>query len=357
VEKYRTDVLPILKTFLPTGWYIKQLYTNFARRGALDITFRSDDFFMGNNMSVEVIEKRKRPAAAAQVIDYVRSNNKNTKIAYRDGSQRNYIPVKNIFVPVNKNNLKETLTDYQIEENAVPDTLSFRLKAKSLSADELIILDIIANNDWKRPIYFLDESMVDGLGLRQYVHREGLVYRLLPFKRSDKAFSNAEHQYNLIMNQFDWGNVDSDIYLDWTHVRMFYTFGYREMAADVAKNLVKIGENQKAIKLLDLITNTISADKVAYGYRAHELVGAYYAAGATEKAESLAEEMYNRLDTWFIMFEKLPVDQKQEAQEEVYGKMYMLRELINATDNRNPELTQKMHQRFGEMNAAITGRV
>ncbi len=357
VEKYRTDVLPILKTFLPTGWYIKQLYTNFARRGALDITVRSEDFFMGKNMSVEVVEKRKRAASASQVIEYVRSDNKNTKIAYRDGSQRNYIPVKNVFIPVDKKNLKETLADYQIEENAIPDTLNFRLKAKSLSADELIILDIIANNDWKRPIYFLDESMADGLGLRQYVHREGLVYRLLPFKRSDKAFSNAEHQYNLIMNKFNWGNVSSDIYLDWTHVRMFYTFGYREMAADVAKDLVKIGENQKAIELLDLITNTISADKVASGYRAHELVGAYYAAGATEKAENLAEEMYSRLDTWFVMFEKLPVDQKQEAQEEVYGKMYMLRELINATDNRNPELTQKMHQRFGEMNAAITGRV
>jgi len=317
VEKYRTDVLPILKTFLPTGWYIRQLYTNFASRGKLDVTFRSNDFLMGENMSVPVQEKRKRPASAKQVIDFVQSNNAQTKVTYNDGSQRNYIPVKNVFIPVEKDNFLATIKGYNIDTAKIPDTLQFKISSSSISADELIILDIIANNQWKRPIYFLDENMVSSLGLKPYLHREGLIYRLLPYKRNENIGSNAMHQYNMIMNDFEWGNISDDVYLDWTHVRMFYSFSYRSTFADVAKKLAKEGHKDKAVELLDKCRELIPADIIPYGYTAHEMVEAYLKAGDTAKAEDMAKDIFTRLDSWLNMYEKLPADKKGKVIDEI----------------------------------------
>lgn len=355
VEHYRPDILPILKTFLPTGWYIRQLYTNFASRGKLDVTFRSDDFLMGDNMTLPVQEKRKRAASAKEVIDFVKSNSSQSKLTYNDGSRRNYIPVKNIFIPVEKENFMTTVKGYEIDTAKVPDTLNFKISASSISADELIILDIIANNQWKRPIYFLDENMVSSLGLKPYLHREGLIYRLMPYKRNNDIGSNTLHQYNLIMNDFEWGNITEDIYLDWTHVRMFYSFSYRNMFADVAKDLVRHGHKDKALQMLDKCRELVPVDKVAYGYTAHEMVEAYLKAGDIAKAEDMAKDIYERLDSWFRMYESLPVKTKIKVAEEIYGKMYMLRELINASRTGLPDLSQEMLMRFGQLNTSMGG--
>lgn len=355
VEHYRTDVLPILKTFLPTGWYIKQLYTNFASRGNLDVTFRSDDFLMGNNMTIPVQEKRKKAASAKQVIDFVKSDNSQTKVGYGDGSKRNFIPVKNVFLPVDKNNFMNTVDGYEIDIDQIPDTLQFKINSSSISADELIILDIIANNEWKRPMYFLDEGMVSSLGLKPYLHREGLIYRLMPFRKSDAISSNADHQFDLIMNQFDWGNITEDIYLDWTHVRMFYSFSYRSMFADVAKELAAEGKKDKALHLLDKCQELVPVEKIPYGYNAHELVAAYIAAGDLQKAELLAREMYKRLDSWFIMYDNLSPELRQKSINDIYGKMYMLRELINISSDKLPDLGNEMLIRFGQLNSQMAG--
>ena len=116
--------------------------------------------------------------------------------------------------------------------------------------------------------------MVSSLGLKPYLHREGLIYRLLPYKRNENIGSNAMHQYNMIMNDFEWGNISDDVYLDWTHVRMFYSFSYRSTFADVAKKLAKEGHKDKAVELLDKCRELIPADIIPDGYTAHEMIEA-----------------------------------------------------------------------------------
>ena len=63
----------------------------------------------------------------------------------------------------------------------IPDRMVFRLKKGGLEKNTLMILDLIANNNWKRPIYFNNTSLLAaGVDFRPYVVQEGNAYRLLP---------------------------------------------------------------------------------------------------------------------------------------------------------------------------------
>ena len=353
VEQYRTDVLPILKTFLPTNWYIRQLHTNFVQRGLVETTFKGEDFLAGKNMSLPVMEKRKKAATAKQVVNFVKSDKSQTKVGYADGSRRNFIPVKNIIVPVNKENFIATAKGYEFDRDSVPDKIQFRVNSQSISADELIILDIIANNEWKRPIYFLNANMISNLGLAPYAHREGMLYRLMPFKNTDPDFSNAKYQYDLIMNKFQWGGVTNDIYLDWTNVRMFYTFDYRGLFADVAKKLVARNENTKALEVLDKSMEVVPPDKVPWSYKGHSLFDAYLKTSDKDKAKALLDDLQKDLNEYFTMYKVLPEKKRKGVAMEVYQKLYTLRELYSRSRNAFPEEAQKMMEQFGEINAMV----
>ncbi len=354
VEQFRTDVLPILKTFLPTNWYIRQLHTNFARRGALETTMKGNDFLMGENMAIPIQEKRKRAATGKQVVKFVKNDANHTKLVY--GNQKaNYIPVRNITIPIEKMNFMATAEGYNFEPDSLPAKLNFRIEANSISADELVILDIIAHNEWKRPIYFLNKNMVSNLGLTDYLHREGMLYRLLPFKSNDPNFSNAEHQYNIIMNKFDWGRLYEDIYLDWTNVRMVYSFGYREMFAEVATELAKEGMKEKAVKLLDKSLEVIPPEKIPWSYNGHKLFQAYLKAGEKEKAEKLLNNLKANLDSWFTMFKTIEPEKREGATMEVYQRMYLLRQLHNAARNEFPEISRELLEQYSEINQMVQG--
>lgn len=353
VEQYRTDVLPILKTFLPTNWYIRQLQTNFAQRGALETTMRGDDFLMGKNMSIPVIEKRKKAASALQVVKFVKSDKDNTKVPMRDGSMRNFIPVKNLYLPVNKENFLATAEGYDFNRDTLPERIDFSLRSSSISADELVILDIIAHNEWRRPIYFLNKSMVHSLGLESYVHREGMLYRLLPFKTNDPSFSDARYNYDLIMNRFNWGNVTDDIFLDWTHVRMFYSFGYRPMFAKVAKDLARIGENEKAVALLDRCMEEVNPDKIPWSYDGHKIFSSYLATGDKQKAKALMDDLTADIYDWFDMYNKLSTDKKEGVYMEMYRKLYLTQELLGESRKEFPLESQELMKRFGEMRSIM----
>jgi hypothetical protein len=82
--------------------------------------------------------------------------------------------------------------------------------------------------------------------------------------------------YDLIMNNFEWGNVTGDIYLDWTNVRMFYSFGYRPMISDMAKKLTsELEKMKKQVLYLDKSLEKVNPKKIPWSYDGHNILNAY----------------------------------------------------------------------------------
>ena len=181
----------------------------------------------------------------------------------------------------------------------IPSSIKFTINKSYLGRDDLLILDILANNNWERPLYFIYPHLLKELGLDKYLHREGMVYRFLPFTQNQiAAFAKEQslYQYKMIKNDFSWGNVgDADVYLDYTNVQIAGSFRIRQMFIETANLLITCNEKVKAAEILDIAQKVLPPEKVPYSWFIPEMVKAYKMAGYNDKANELSEKIENEM--------------------------------------------------------------
>jgi tetratricopeptide (TPR) repeat protein len=188
------------------------------------------------------------------------------------------------------------------------------------------MLDLLAHNDWERPIYFVSPSEDANLGLSDYLQLEGFAYRLIPIKTESKDRLNAgrvdtDIMYENLMKDFKWGNInDLDVYVDYTTRRTSRVIRIRNKFARLADKLNKEGKRDKAIKVLDRGMELTPNEQIPYKFSILEIIQEYYDANAREKARNLVKEVANlseeKLNYYFSLdqkFEKTVSRDKQIA--------------------------------------------
>ncbi|MBI9067320.1 MAG: DUF2723 domain-containing protein [Salinivirgaceae bacterium] len=341
VEKFRPDIREVLLTFLPVDWYADQLQINHPEKGSIPISFKGTELLMSKNQYFPVLNKVDSFVDVSELIDFVRSPDKRTKVTANDGSQLSFIPSEKMSLSVNVENFMNSCSYCTLNNNELPKELNFKTKKQYLSRDDLLILDMLQKNNWKRPVYFVYPHLLDNLGLSQYLHCEGMVYRLLPFKNNEKPVfekANALFQYHLIKNEFVWGNVNKpEVYLDHTNIQMISSFRFRQMFAEAANQLSKYDEKQKAIELLDLAQELFSLEKVPYNYFMGDLLKAYYNSGAQQKADELAQQIIN-FHKEYIAYYNLNENSKEINQMQMNTRYYLIQQVMKITQQYSSSL-------------------
>ena len=90
-------------------------------------------------------------------------------------------PIRKFTVPVDKNFVRSNGT-VNVSDSVLPEMRIEIPESKTRSGlmrNDFIILNIIAANNWKRPIYFT--APIGELGFSQYLRKDGLAYRLVQF--------------------------------------------------------------------------------------------------------------------------------------------------------------------------------
>ncbi len=135
----------------------------------------------------------------------------------------------------------------------------------------VVILDILATNNWKRPVYFLSTQVPRSLGLEDYLQLDGFAYRLVPCKTqptdgfSEAGRVNADSLYDKLMNRFRWGNMnDPKIFMDYNTVRTTNILGIRSCFSRLADEYIKQGNREKAIRVLDRCMELMPRQSVPY---------------------------------------------------------------------------------------------
>jgi len=117
------------------------------------------------------------------------------------------------------------------------------------------MFDILAHNNWKRPICFTvtvgPENMI---GLQPYLYKEGFVYHLIPFKPDTAAHDqmekvNTDVMYDNVINKFKWGKFKTAKYLDHESTTMFYPVMMTTFL-DLTQSLMQAGKLDSARKVL-----------------------------------------------------------------------------------------------------------
>jgi hypothetical protein len=183
--------------------------------------------------------------------------------------------------------------------------IDITLKGGSILKGQLLVLDILAHNDWERPIYYATGYHNDALGLEEYFQLEGLAYRLVPIKSQNKSWLkygriDTDILYNNLMNKFVWrGAKERGVNIDFNHKRTLLVIKARYNYSRLANALTSEGKNEKAISVLDYCMETFPIEKLSYDMFIPDIIEAYGKAGGIDKVIELSRNLSN------YYFEKL----------------------------------------------------
>jgi Protein of unknown function (DUF2723) len=327
----RPDIRVMNTSLLGTDWYINQLRYKVNNSDPVDVIWTAAQI-RGSNRDVVYnapkpgIDPNKFMDLYSMMKDYAGSDDPAKMEQGRDGTAMNVFPSKKVSVPVDMTLVKQNGT---VNANdSVVSEMQFEIPKNYLYKNDAAILNVIAANKWKRPIYFT--SPYGELGFQQYLRQDGLSYRLVPVVNGDV---NKDWVMDKMMNKFVFGGAQKNgVYFDEENRRHLNSIRYAYALA--ASNLADGGRKDDAKKLLHKVDDGISEKNMPYGMASRgqqqnqfslQLVLAAYKAGDTVLANKIGNAVKKDMEQQVLYYETLP-DAKREAmrQEEERNKQLLM---------------------------------
>jgi hypothetical protein len=174
-----------------------------------------------------------------------------------------FIPSSKLFLPVDANQVIKSGTLAPERAGEIVPQIDVELKRR-ITKSEIMILEMLKTNNWKRPVYFAVTVGDDYyLGLNDHFELTGLAYQILPIGAKGAGSGvNTKEMYDNMINKFRYGNIqDPKVYLDENTLRMCRT--HRMMFSQLASALYNEGDSVKALKTLDFAAKMIPGNTVA----------------------------------------------------------------------------------------------
>jgi len=256
VEGIRPDVRIVNLSLFSGDWYIRQMQKKMNESEPLPITMPYDKYKEGVRDAVQYYDK-KIPGSVdiKEVFDFISSDDTAAMAQLQSGQYINYLPTKNFKMTINPDEVVKNGVIPASQKSMLIDTMKWKYASNFVTKDNLAFMDILAHNNWKRPICFtITVGQENMAGLQPYLYKEGFTYHLIPFKtdtatRDQLGKTNTDVMYNNIMTKFKWGNFKNATYLDPESTTMFYPV-LTSTILDLTQNLALKGERDKALNLL-----------------------------------------------------------------------------------------------------------
>ncbi len=355
VEGIRTDVRIINTSLLAVDWYIDKLKLKMNDADAVPMTLTKDKYLGSRREYVLYYDNKKVPQNRyydlSEIMKFVSSDKKQTKVQVSGGEFMDYFPTKMLSLPVDKQKVVDNGTvPKDLADKIVPE-INWKINKGGLLRNDLVLLDILAANNWERPIHFaISVSPSVYLGLQDYFQLYGLTYRLVPVKSNvDKRQPGLIYtptMYDNLMNKFRFGEMDKDgVFLDEGILRM--TYNLRNNYARLAGELLAEGEKQKAISVLDKCMNAMPKKNVPYNVYVTTFPRLYYQADAPEKGKPVLEDLVAVAEDDLNYYMNLPTDDIETYQREIQESMAILQEMLRiAQQYQETELATEISSKF-----------
>jgi hypothetical protein len=303
VEGIRPDIRIINNSLLGIDWYINQLRHKINQADSLDVIWTPEQI-EGHNREYLRYHAQGDKTTFYDLYDVMK--NVLGKLNIDPDTKRDVglgsFPVARFKVPVDTALVRKNGTanptdsiiremDFEIPENKLQG---------GLYRSDLIILNVIASNGWKRPIYFT--SPYGDLGFPQYIRKDGMAYRLVPvinkFPQSNWVTeqtmrqvgvggtqirdNNTDFMYNNLMNKFAFGGADKKgTYFDEENRR--HLLNIRALYGEAAGNMADLGDTARAKKLIDKCEAGLLTENFPYAlvsrYNSHNQTALLYLEG------------------------------------------------------------------------------
>ncbi len=325
VEGVGTDIRACNMSYLQTDWYIDAMKRPYYDSPGLPISWEYKDYMPGTNEVVWVDNKLKSPLEVSKAFQFMLSDDVRTK---RNGE--NYIPSDQLYV-------------------LSPDGehINFK-KATRFTRSQLMIMEMLSNSEWKRPMYFVVTAGNDYyMGLEPYMELTGMAYRITPTRSADgQVRVNTEVMYDNMMHKFEYGNMNMPgIYIDENLMRMCRT--HRSMFSLLAESLYKEGQYDKCREVLDYAEEMLPQYNIPYDYTSASMAVLYYNLGDMDKANAMMDAIAQTCTEYIQWGSSLDKTHRVSVQSTISHHAAVLGYVLQNMDrNGQSELVEKYYPMY-----------
>ena len=258
------------------------------------------NYLYGTNEAIRIYDRLSRPVTAKEAIELF--NDTNVKISV-NGEKECFLASRRIRVPVNKENVIKNGIVAPCDYDKIVDTLYLNISEgkSTLTKPELMILDMLSNYQWDRPIYILTQGGDINIGIKDYLQFDGFMYKLVPIKNrlslTEINQVDTDKMYDLLMNRYRWDSFSKDFHVDYQNLVVFNsTFSQRYIFVQTAVALYRKQQKDRAVEVLDKMQEVFPDTKfplntsIIYSVNEMMVVQAaeiYYKTGNSDKAREL----------------------------------------------------------------------
>ena len=282
VEGVRTDTRVVNMEYLQTDWYIDQMKRQAYDSPPLSISLSHED--------------------------------------YKEGRME-YVPIDTDSIAIG------------------PATISLKGK-KGLFKNELMVLDMLLQANWERPVYMSISMGSDILPfLRDHLVLEGLAYRISPTATNQRI--DVERLYDNIMHRFRYGGLSTKgIYVDEDVKRMAHT--HQLIMGVLIDSLLQQGDLKRALNVCHKWQKEMPQENVPYTEYALSMARCYYIARQPERGDEIVSNLLRRSDEWLSWINTIKISRRAGSLYNRYTWMQTMEQSLVVAEQF--ERTEFIHQ-------------
>ncbi len=370
VEGVGTDARVCNLSYLQTDWYIDQMKRPAYNSPSVPITWPRLDFCSGTNEYVSVA-----PEAKQQVLDFYKENPEVAKKQFGDdpfelknvlkywvrskNPDMHMIPTDTLYVTIDKEAVKKS--GMMMASDSIPDKMVISLTGKNaLYKGDLMMLEMIAQCNWTRPIYVaLTVGEDNYMNLGDNFVQEGLANRITPFTTNKSGAKNfdTEKAYHNIMTRFKFGNLkQKGLYIDETTMRMCYT--HRRLLAQTALQLIAEYKNKKALDILKKADTEIPQYNVPIDYMSGglDMARGWVMAGNKQKAAEYLGKVWKTSSQYLTYYLSLDANRFAQAQNDCIRQIMIMQSTCEVAGMIDLKTAKKYEDQLNKLYTLYHGR-
>ena len=348
IEGIRRDIRVVCTSLFNVDWYIDQMKRKAYDSDPIPSKLTHDQYKWGTRDYIIKEVVTKDTLGINQFMDFISSDDERTKYGYvleQQGYQTkgqrnqdlnaNYAPTEFVRIPVNKEAVLKNGVVAAKDADRIVDHIDIKITGQVIMKNRMMMLDIIAQNNWERPIYFSGGAFGDDdyIWMKDYLQLDGFAYKLVPIKTPLQKGSpfmgriDTEKMYALIKN-WEWGNSGNPgVYHDVETRKNSIT--YRGHMARLIEDLINEKQLDKAEEITDLAMEKMPIDIFGYYTFLEPFIGAYYEVDAKEKARELYRQVAVKYQENLNYFGQVSEDNQSKYIQNVYFDIERYKGLVD----------------------------
>ncbi len=301
VEGFRTDVRVIVLSYFNASWYIDQMRRQVFDSEPLPFSLTKKDYKQGGLNDILPYVENPRVKGAINLNKYlelIRSENKVLQVSLSGGTKYNSIPSRTFYLDIDKDFILSKDMVPQKYQTHISDRLEISWEGNFMEKSAFLVLDLIANSKWDRPLYFNMTSLNSiSLNLKKHVLQEGPVYRLLPITLENQGAINTAVMYSNLIEKSNYHDLNNkNVYYNHEDYQLRILQNVKSNYNALAFDLLKNSQTEKAKEVVNFLYAKFQKKNIRLDHTAIGTTELLFRLEETEKAKLLAGKLFDKAE-------------------------------------------------------------